>query len=152
MAATTKTERRRGFELAVTSEQRRDGRYAVTLVETNGRPENRREVARVAPERLDAAQPALADALRTSGHPRTALKATRKTPLLLEEESGVRAALALAVINGVTKPGRTTRLLDGMARLSNEECFYWYAHTLGTADTTVGRRRLKALRIFLAQE
>lgn len=145
-------ERRRGFELVIASEQRRDGRYGVALVETNGRPENRREVARVAAERLDAAQPALADALRASGHPRTALKATRKMPLPLDEEAGVRAALGLAVISGINKPGRTTRLLDGISRLSHEECFYWYAHTLGTADPSVSRRRLKALRIFLAEE
>lgn len=145
-------ERRRGFELLVTSKQRRDGRYDVTLIETNGRPENRREVARVAADRLDAAQPALADALRTSGHPRSALKTTRKTPLPLDEEAGVRGALALAAIAGITKPGRTSRLLDRISRLSNEECFYWYAHTLGTADPTVARRRLKALRIFLAEE
>lgn len=103
-------------------------------------------------DRLDAAQPALADALRTSGHQRTALKATRKAPLALDEEAGVRAALALAAISGITKPGRTSRLLDGISRLSNEECFYWYAHTLGATDATVARRRLKALRIFLAEE
>jgi hypothetical protein len=94
----------------------------------------------------------LAEALRTSGQAKTTLKPTRKAPVELAEEAGVRAALALAVIHGVTKPGRTARLLDGVSRLSNEECFYWYAHTIGTSDPTVGRRRLKALRIFLAEE
>lgn len=152
MATKQRQERRRGFEFVVTSQQRRDGRYDVTLVETNGRRENRRDVARVPADRLDAAQPALADALRGSGHQRTALKATRKSPLPLDEEVGVRAALALAAISGITKPGRTSRLLDGISRLSNEECFYWYAHTLGTTDPVVARRRLKALRIFLAEE
>jgi hypothetical protein len=40
----------------------------------------------------------------------------------------------------------------GISRLSTEECFYWYAHTLGASDQSVARRRLKALRIFLAEE
>lgn len=144
---------RRGFELVIQrDEDRRDGRYDIDLVETNGRADNRRVVARLAADRLDAAQPALAEALRTSGQAKTALKPTRKTPVELAEEAGVRAALALAAINGVTKPGRTARLLDGVSRLSNEECFYWYAHTIGTTDQTIARRRLKAFRIFLAEE
>ena len=144
---------RRGFELVIRrDEDRRDGRYDMDLVETNGRADNRRVVARLSADRLDAAQPALAEALRTSGQAKTALKPTRKTPVELAEEAGVRAALALAAIQGVTKPGRTARLLDGVSRLSNEECFYWYAHTIGTSDPTVGRRRLKALRIFLSEE
>lgn len=144
---------RRGFELVIQrDESRRDGRYDIDVVETNGRADNRRVVARLAADRLDAAQPALAEALRTSGQAKTALKPTRKAPVELAEEAGVRAALALAAIHGVTKPGRTARLLDGVSRLSNEECFYWYAHTVGTADPTVARRRLKALRIFLAEE
>ncbi len=144
---------RRGFELVIQrDDDRRDGRYDIDLVETNGRADNRRVVARLAADRLDAAQPALAEALRTSGQAKTALKPTRKTPVELAEEAGVRAALALAAISGVTKPGRTARLLDGVSRLSNEECFYWYAHTIGTTDPTIARRRLKAFRIFLAEE
>ena len=148
-----KTKSRRGFELVVNRDpDRRDGRYAIDLIETNGHVDNRRIVARLPADRLDAAQPALAEALRASRQAKTALKPTRKTPVELTEEAGVRAALALAAIHGVTKPGRTARLLDGVSRLSNEECFYWYAHTIGTTDPTVARRRLKALRIFLAEE
>ena len=147
------TKTRRGFELVVhRDELRTDGRYGIDLVETNGHVENRRTVARLPADRLDAAQPALAEALRTSKQPKTALASTRKTPVELTEETGVRAALALAVIHKITKPGRTARLLDGVSRLSNEECFYWYAHTVGATDQTVARRRLKALRIFLAEE
>ena len=144
---------RRGFELVVERDvERSDGRYSVVIVETNGSAQNQRTVTRLPAERLDAAQPALAEALRSSGQPKTAVKATRATPLPLDEEAGVRLALAVAAILGVNKPGRTTRLLDGVSRLSTEECFYWYAHTLGTSDLSTARRRLKALRIFLAEE
>lgn len=145
---------RRGFEFVIERDpSRADSQYAIALVETNGRSEHRREVARVTADRLYAAQPALTEALRTSGLQRTTLKPTRKAPLPLAEDAGVRAALALAVITGITKPGRTSRLLDGISRLSREECFYWYAHTLGaTHDLPSSRRRLKAFRIFLAEE
>lgn len=142
----------RGFELVVAASDRPDGRYAVALIETNGRPDSGREIARLPADRLDAAQPALADALRGSRQPRTVLKATRRSPIPLSEDSGVRVALAISAIAGVIKPGRTARLIDGISRLSDEECFYWYAHTIGATDEPTRRRRLKALRIFLAQE
>jgi hypothetical protein len=146
--------RSRGFVFVINPQpDRTDGRYGVTLAETNGRPEHSRTVGTVPPERLEAARAALVDALRDSGHPTTVLSATRKKPIGLDEVAGVRAALALNAITGVSKPGRTAALLDGISRLSDEECFYWYAATIGAGlETPAGRRRLKALRIFLAQE
>lgn len=142
----------RGFRLVVEASDREDGRYAVSIHETNGRAGNDREVARLPAERLDAASSALNDAIRASKQPRTILKATRREPISLAEDAGVRLVLAANVINGVSKPGRTSRLLDGISRLSDEECFYWYAHTVGERDDSTRRRRFKALRIFLAQE
>jgi hypothetical protein len=124
----------------------------VALEESNGRPGTIRRVASVKPEQLEAAGSALADALRESGHSRTVLSQSRRAPIPLHEDAGVRLALAANTIDGVTKPGRAARLLDGAARLSDEECFYWYAHTLGVTDEATRRRRVKALRIFLAPE
>jgi hypothetical protein len=148
-----KQDSRRGFELLVERDpERSDGRFGVFVIETNGRAEHRRQVAHVGAERIDLAQPALLEALRSSGRARAALKATQTDPVALDEDAGVRIALALAVINGISKPGRTTKLLNGVSRLSSEESFYWYAHTLGSSDAAASRRRLKALRIFLAEE
>jgi hypothetical protein len=153
MTVATDTKRVRGFEFVIDRDSdRTDGRYDLALNETNGSPGTGRQVGHVPADRLDAARPALTDALRASGHAATILGPTRRKPVRLSEDAGVRAALAVNVIAGVTKPGRTSRLLDGVSRLSDEECFYWYAHTIGTSDRTVGRRRLKALRIFLAEE
>ena len=148
-----KQDSRRGFELVVRrNPEESDGRFSVTVFEIDGRAEHRREVARVGAERLDLAQPALLEALRSSGKPRTALKVTQIDPVPLDEDAGVRIALVLAVISGISKPGRCTKLLNGVSRLSSEESFYWYAHTLGSRDLATSRRRLKALRIFLAEE
>jgi hypothetical protein len=153
MTPTSPTRRpARTFELVVEHSDRTDGRYGVTIVETNGRPEHAREVAYIPPQRLDATIPALVDALQTSGHRRTTLHAGRTTPIPLHEAAGVRAALAAHVVRPVSKPGRAAQLIDGISRLSDEECFYWYAHTIGVRDHSIRRRRLKALRIFLAEE
>lgn len=143
----------RGFALTVHPDAAGDdGRYAVAVEETNGHPDARRQVARLPAHRLKLAGDALADALRNSKHPRTALKPTRRTPLALTEDAGVRLALAVNVLHGVSKPRRATRLLHALARLSDEECFYWYAHTIGAPEPATRRRRFKALRIFLAEE
>jgi hypothetical protein len=144
----------REFKFVVNPQpDRTDGRYGITLAQTNGRPGNTRPVGAVPPDRLEAARPALVDALRASGHANTVLSSTRRKPVPLTEAAGVRAALAVNAIAGITKPGRTAGLLDGISRLSDEECFYWYAATIGAGtDSPVGRRRMKALRIFLAQE
>ena len=142
----------RGFQLIVHPAERMDGRYAISVRETNGTRDKPREVARLPAERLDAGHGPLADALRASKQAGAALKGTRTTPVLLAEDAGVRVTLALNVISGVTKPGRTSRLLDGISRLSDEECFYWYAQTVGAGDDATRRRRFKALRIFLAKE
>ncbi len=141
----------RRFEILVEPADRADDRYGVTLRESNGHGFVR-NIAYIPPDRLGALAAALTDALRSSGQPRTALKATRKAPIPLAEDAGVRAGLALNVVRGVSKPGRTARLLDGISRLSDEECFYWYARTIGEQDASTRRRRFKALRIFLAQE
>ena len=143
----------RGFRLAVHPEPvRSDGRYTVAVEETNGHRDHTREVARLPADRLDLAGDALADALRASKQPRTSLKATRRKPIPLAEDAGVRLVLALNVMHGVTKPRRAARLLHAVSRFSEEECFYWYARTVGADDPSTRRRRFKALRIFLAEE
>lgn len=143
----------RGFQLLIHPQPARDdSRFNLTVTETNGHRDHRREVARLPADRLELAADTLADALRTSTQPRTALKATRRAPIALAEDAGVRLTLALNAIHGITKPRRATTLLRAVGRMSDEECFYWYAHTVGAADPAVRRRRFKALRIFLAEE
>lgn len=143
----------RGFQLTVhPNPTGGDGRFAVALTETNGRNDYTREVARLPADRLEVAGDALADALRASRQPRTALTATRRNPIALADDAGVRLALTVNAIHGITKPRRATQLLRAVGRMSDEECFYWYAHTIGATDPATRRRRFKALRIFLAEE
>lgn len=154
MPASTRSTRKaakpghRGFHLVV--EPDGEGRVALRLNETNGRPDTERPVAYLAADRYPKASDAVVTALQRSGHQPRAIAPTRKKPVELNESAGVRLALALNVIHGITKPGRTRALLDGVNRLSDEECLYWYAACCAGNDTDP--RKTKALRIYLAAE
>jgi hypothetical protein len=138
----------RGFTLEV--EPTDDGRFGLRLHETNGWPNHARPVARLPADRYPRVSDAVVAALTASAKQPRVLAPTRKQPIYLDETAGVRLALALNVVHGVTKPGRTRTLLDGVARLSDEECLYWYAACCAGAATD--QRRTKALRIYLAAE
>lgn len=140
------------FQLAIEPEDGDKGTYRVTIEATTMERDATSVVARVAPERLVQLSGPLGDAVVDSGHKRTALKATRKAPILLDEAAGVRVVLAIRATDRVVKPSRISRILEGVARLSDEECFYWYAHTVGTRDRSTQMRRLRAFRLFLTTE
>jgi hypothetical protein len=154
MPASTRTAKQparhghRGFRLEV--EPADEGAFGLRLHETNGRPDHARPVAHLPAARYSRVSDAVVAALSASGKQPRVLAPTRKQPIDLDEMAGVRLALALNVVHGITKPGRTRALLDGVARLSDEECLYWYAACC--AGTPVDQRRTKALRIYLAAE
>lgn len=154
MPASTRTTSRpakpghRGFRLEV--EPADDGAFGLRLHETNGRPEHARPVAHLPAGRYSRVSDAVVAALSASGKQPRVLAPTRKQPIELDEIAGVRLALALNVVHRISKPGRTRALLDGLARLSDEECLYWYAASC--AGTPTDQRRTKALRIYLAAE
>jgi len=154
MPASTQTTRQpakpghRRFRLMV--EPTDDGAFGLRLHESNGRPDHSRPVAHLAAARYPKASDAVLAALERSGHKPRAIGPTRRQPIELEEGAGVRLALALNAIHGITKLGRTRAILDGVARLSEEECLYWYAACCSGNPSDM--RRTKALRIYLASE
>lgn len=154
MPASTRTAKKpaqpghRGFRLEV--ELADEGTFGLRLHETNGRPDHARPVAHLPAARYSRVSDAVLAALSASGKQPRVLSPTRKQSIDLDEMAGVRLALALNVVHGITKPGRTRALLDGIARLSDEECLYWYAACC--AGTPTDQRRTKALRIYLAAE
>jgi hypothetical protein len=154
MPASTRTAKKparpghRGFRLEV--EPAAEGTFGLRLHETNGRPDHARPVAHLPAARYSRVADAVVAALSASGKQPRVLTPTRRQPVDLDEMAGVRLALALNVVHGITKPGRTRALLDGVTRLSDEECLYWYAACC--AGTPVDQRRTKALRIYLAAE
>lgn len=105
----------------------------------------KREVAYAKPAAVRRTQEAITGLLRANGNN---VSPSRRKPVPLDEDTGVRLVLTLLATAPVTKPYRTALIADGIARMSVEEAFYWYAHC-ASPDSS---RALKALRIFLADE
>lgn len=137
----------RGFRLTI--ERSDSDSYGLTLEETNGRPEHTTLAARLGPDRLTPFLQALRIALRESGHPHTIVGPSRKAPVVLAEPAGVRFALAIKAAAPLNRPSRRQAVLEGIAAMSDEEAYYWYAKTTRSES---GARALRALRILLADD
>lgn len=137
----------RGFRLTV--ERSGNDDYGLRLEETNGSPDHTSVAARLAPERLAPFLPALRASLRESGHAHTIVGPARKAPVMLAEPAGVRLALAINAAAPLNRPNRRQSVLEGVAALSDEEAYYWYAKTTRRDS---GSRALRALRILLADD
>ena len=87
--------------------------------------------------------------LKKQGHRPTELSPKRKAPFPLDEAPGVRLALFLLALKPMSKPARMEEVVSGLAAMSDEEAYYWYAKCAGGPHATRSR---KALRILLAEE
>lgn len=139
----------RAFRLTV---QRTPGKdtYGITLEETYGH--NGSTLAQTVTS-VTAAQAArvldtILASVKASGHSPTVLGPSRRTPIPLNEPSGVRLALQLAATAPIIKTDRVRAIVNGINTMSVEETYYWYAKTMG-ADSTRARR---ALRLLLADD
>jgi hypothetical protein len=121
------------------------GYHASLAVSTNGAPH---VVAGIDPGRIDRLRPALLAAVTASNHPRTVLSPTRKTPIPLTENAGLRLALTTLATAPLRKTGRVDAIRHGIDQMTDEETHYWYA--LGTGPNR--HRALRALRTLLAEE
>lgn len=139
-------ERPRGFRLRVLPNGTEG--YGIRLEEADGTVTARGVVVEADAARVDRMLPAVLAAVRTSGYPKTALSPTRRGPITLREEPGVRLALLLLAAGPVRKARRVQDLGDAVAALTAEEAYYWYAKATGPD----GPRLQRALRLFLARE
>lgn len=84
-------------------------------------------------------------AVRNSGHRPGVLSLDRSRPIYIDEAAGVRLALALLAAAPLTRGERIRAVLGGIATMSVEETYYWYAKCQGSDSN----RTRKALRILL---
>lgn len=136
----------RGFRLLI--ERANHENYGVALEETNGSTTSGRIVAKVNAEHTRQVLPSLLDAVRSSGHPKTILSASRHTPIPLKEEAGVRLGLVLLATDPIVKSSRLEAMTAGVSDMTGEEVYYWYAKV----TSPDGRRLQRALRLFLAED
>ncbi len=139
-------EKRRGFRLLITDPSGEG--YGVALEETNGSSGEAKLVARASLGGARHVMPALLEAARKSGHVKTVLSSARRQPVVLDEEAGVRLGVLLLAAERVSKPRRIEDMTNGVASMTGEETYYWYAKVTGPG----GRRHRRALRLFLAEE
>jgi hypothetical protein len=89
------------------------------------------------------------ETLRQNGYKPTDLKASRREPFLLNEETGVRLGLIFLAVRRISKSSRIEAISHGIRQMTSEELYYWYSKCTGGPTP---ERAQKALRIFLADE
>jgi hypothetical protein len=137
----------RGFRLVV--EPASADSYGLRLEEMNGTAVTPPKlISQVRPNEVPDVADILQQALRESHQARTALSSGRRKPIPLGEAAGVRLALALIAIEPVAKASRRSAILSGIAAMSTEEAYYWFARTTGP----IAPRARRALRILLADD
>jgi hypothetical protein len=136
----------RGFQLVI--EPNGSDEFGVRLEQTNGGGSPAKVLASIRPRDIASLMDPLHEALRVSWHQRTVLSPSRKKPIGLDEAAGVRLALALVAVGPISRWSRREEILGGVAAMSTEEAYYWFARTTGP----IGSRARRALRIMLADD
>ena len=90
-------------------------------------------IATLRPNDVEGVADALQLAVKESKQPRTVLSAGRRKPIILDESAGVRLALTLIAAEPITKRSRREAILGGVAAMSSEETYYWFAKVTGSA-------------------
>ena len=114
--------------------------------ETTGGRDQR--VADVSVKRAGRYRHSVLAAVTADGYPASAVGPRRRRPFNLTAEPGVRLSLTVAAAEPVRRADRRAAISDGIAAMSAEEAFYWYARSVGPA----GGRALRALRLLLAED
>jgi hypothetical protein len=137
----------RGFEIVVLPEK--PDRFGVRLIEADGVVGGPPIVIAVlTPDRTEGMLPVLLDAVRASRHSPAVLSPDRVKPIRVNEDAGVRLALALLATAPVRKPRRLDAMIAAVKALTTEEAYYWYALCMGRD----GDRMQRAFRLFLAED
>ncbi|MGB6058973.1 MAG: hypothetical protein WBF71_12005 [Microthrixaceae bacterium] len=140
-------EKRRGFRVTVTHS---DGtNYGLTIAETNGHPDHTNVVATVRPADLLRLNDTVQAVLRASKKPATTIGPGRQKPIEIDEAPGVRLALTALAVEPVRRRDRSRAIVEGIASMSDEEAYYWYAKV---THPDAGGRCLRSLRLMLSDD
>ena len=138
--------RPRGFQLRLVPTG--PDAYGVRLEETDPDGAASHVVVEADSAQVHRVLPAVVGAVKTSGQAKTVLSSTRRAPIRLREEPGVRLGLLLLAAAPVRKTRRLQEFGDAVTTLTAEEAYYWYAKVTGPDS----QRLRRALRLFLAGE
>ena len=123
--------------------------FGIRLEQTNGGAGSPPKVlASIRPQEIASVMDPLHEALRASRYQGTVLSPSRRKPIVLDEAAGVRLALALVAVQPISKWRRREEILGGVAAMSAEEAYYWFARTTGP----IASKARRALRIMLSDD
>ncbi len=112
-------------------------------------PAKVRVEAQLSGDTLKAIADQIIESLRQNGYKPTDLKASRREPFLLNEETGVRLGLIFLAVRYVSKSSRIEAISQGIRMMTPEELYYWYSKCTGGH---AAERAQTALRTLLAEE
>lgn len=140
-------EKRRGFRVTVIDS---DGTaYGLTIAETNGHADHTLTVAVIRPADVPRLTDTVQATLRASKKPPTSIGPSRKQPVDIDEAPGVRLTLTALGIEPLRRRDRSREIIEGIAAMSDEEAYYWYAKV---THPDTGGRALRALRLLLSDD
>lgn len=97
---------------------------------------------------LQLAEGLIRRSLEANGYRTSDLRHTRRAPIRLAEEDGVRLDLAFRAVPPLKLRTRIEEILHGIHEMSREEALYWHAKVSRTNGTTA-ENGLAALRVLL---
>lgn len=137
----------RTFRLLVIPDRAQPDRYGITLEESYGHtptPILARKVGGARSGQTGHLLEHIVAAVRASGHRPTALAPHRRGPISLDEAAGVRLALILLAVAPLSRGERVREVAAGIAGMSVEETYYWYALCVGPRSSAA-RRAIRTL-------
>lgn len=108
-----------------------------------------RPVVRIWGSPMQAVFDLIVAAVKTGGGRASDIRADRKAPFILDEETAVRLALLFLAIKPLRKGTRIEAIREATVTMGAEEAYYWYSKC---SSGSTGRRATRAFRILLAHE
>lgn len=138
------------FELQVVPDG--EGAYRLALWQratpANGSPGvSAQRLATLGGVALQVGMDQVLDTLKREGHRASALSPSRREPLPLGEEAGVRLGLLFLALKPLRTVSRMEQIVAGLRRMPAEEAYYWFSKCAAGRGREHARR---ALRVLLA--
>jgi hypothetical protein len=108
-----------------------------------------RPVVRIWGSPMQAVFDRVVEAVKTGGGRASDIRADRKAPFILNEETAVRLGLLFLAIKPLRKGTRIEAIREATATMGAEEAYYWFSKC---SSALTGRRATRAFRILLAHE
>ncbi|MFC6939729.1 hypothetical protein ACFQE8_07080 [Salinirubellus sp. GCM10025818] len=102
------------------------------------------KVTRLSESRLRAILPLVRETLRGADRDESVLTAAGSAEVFLPETVGVRLALGFLGVKPIQRVDRMRAFCRGIARMSDEECYYWHAKCRSPSSPN-GEKALRTL-------